>query len=93
MGVLWTVRRGEIPLIEEFEDFLACYDPLGGNTHLFDAFSGEILKLVISGTLTQQQILDCLALQMGDDKREWAANVDKVLRNLQQLGLIDSRIV
>ena len=81
-----------IVLLEDLDDYLACYVSATGETHILDAFPAEIVRLVASAARSREQIIEHLAAFLGESPGEWILKIDGILTELRQLQLVDTRI-
>ena len=88
---VWALKPPSLVLLEEIDDFLACYSMLTGDTHIFDAFPAEIVKMLASAPASAEKIRLHLAQQMGEETGDWVAAIDDTLRQLEHLQLVEMR--
>ena len=86
---VWVLKPPSLVLLEEIDDFLACYSKLTGDTHIFDAFPAEIVKMLVSAPASSDQIRTHLAQHMGEKTGDWVDAIDDILRQLEHLQLVE----
>lgn len=76
--------------MRDWDGDLVVYNPLSGDTHIFDIATGETLKAVSAGTAGEGQIRAHIAtfLDVPDDTL-LAEHVGGILAHLDELGLIE----
>ena len=81
--------EGEVP-VRCWEGDYVVYNPLSGNTHIFDIVTGEILKQIMAGDVPTEKLYRHIAefLDLPNDARV-AENVGEILTSLDELGLIE----
>jgi PqqD family protein of HPr-rel-A system len=81
--------RGELPVRCWGGDYVV-YNPLSGNTHIFDIVTGEVLKEIIAGDASSEKLYQHVAdfLDLPNDARV-AQDVGEILTVLDELGLIE----
>jgi PqqD family protein of HPr-rel-A system len=92
MVTVWTLNSDSEVLLEDLDDFLACYVAATGETHMLDAFPAEILRRLASTPSSREQIIRHLATLLGEQSGDWIPKIDGILAELKQLQLIDSGI-
>ena len=84
----WSTQPGNFTL-EALGDRFLCYHHLTAETHLLNAFPGELLGLVTNSGYTTDEIAAIMApLCDVEDNDAWKTNVSKVLCNLAALDLV-----
>ena len=86
---VWVLKPASQVLLEEIDGFLACYSKLTGDTHIFDAFPAEIVKMLASAPASGEQIRIHMAEKMGEKSGDWVDAIDDSLRQLKQLELVE----
>lgn len=73
-----------------FEGEFVVYSPLSGHTHYLDVVSGQVLRLVATGTSEPGAICSRIAAFLGvDTDGQVAALVDQTLEKLEEVKLIE----
>ena len=85
----WRVAAGALPVRSWGGDYVV-YNPLSGDTHIFDLLAGEVLCTVVRGAGSERELRQRLAvlLEVPDDAA-LAAEVRRILAELDELGLIE----
>jgi PqqD family protein of HPr-rel-A system len=80
---------GTLPLCCWDGDYVV-YNPLSGNTHIFDIVTGEVLQTIMSGKAGTSEICQHIAhfLEVPDDA-SIAEHVGRILAALDRLALIE----
>ncbi len=87
----WQLISPQSLLMEEFGDNTLCYNKHSAETHLLNAFPAELLKLIITKPGTTEELAKKLAESLGTDYDEkWLQSVARVLKDLQQIHLIET---
>ena len=82
---------GFSPALERaWPDGVAIYNPLSGETHILDPLAHEVLDLLGRQELSGSEIADELARMAGEDLPELPDVVDRLLTELDRLGLIEA---
>ena len=86
----WRVPvDGTLPLRDWNGDYVV-YNPLTGSTHVLDIVTGEVLKAIIAGPATTQELCRHVAVFLDVPNDSQAADhVDEMLAALDELGLIE----
>jgi PqqD family protein of HPr-rel-A system len=67
------------------------FDPATGETHLFNEFPVEILRLIDRGADSVESLAIALARSCGvDNDQLWASKVERTIQDLCNLGLIEA---
>lgn len=86
----WAIKSSSEVLLEDIDEFLACYSMVTGRTHILDAFPGEVVKLLSDIPKTSLQISEGFTLRVGEGSAiEWAPKIEAVLVELCNLQLIE----
>lgn len=85
----WTGVAAADRLWEQFDDEYFVFNPASGHTHLLNALGAAVLQLLDSEALTEQQLLQSLREQVGDDDDRLAAALATHLEQLAIIGLIE----
>ena len=85
----WAIKSSSGVLLEEIDDFLACYSVVTGKTHILDAFPAEIVKQLSALTQTSAAISAEFAARMGEDPGDWLPKIESVLVELLELHLVE----
>ena len=86
---VWVLKPPSLVLLEEIDDFLACYSKLTGDTHIFDAFPAEIVKMLASAPASGEQIRIHMAQKMGEKSGDRVDTINDTLRQLEYLQLVE----
>jgi len=81
--------KGELPMRCWDGDYVV-YNPLSGDTHIFDIVAGEVLKQIMAGEVPSEKLCQHIAdfLDLPNDARV-AESVGEILTSLDELGLIE----
>ncbi len=87
---MWRLTAETALPMRDWEGDFVVYNPLSGDTHIFDIATGETLKAVTAGMADDGQIRAHIAafLDVPDDAR-LADHVGGILAHLDELGLIE----
>lgn len=88
--VRWrTIADGPLPHRRWDGDYVV-FNPASGSTHILDIVSGEVLASLFAGACETKQLRARIAefLDVPDDE-SLAANIDRVLDVLEELGLVE----
>lgn len=86
---VWVLNPASQVLLEDIDGFLACYVVVTGETHILNAFPAEIVKLLASAPQSRLQIIEHLAILLGEQSDSWVGKIDDILMGLQRLQLVD----
>ena len=87
----WAIKSSSEVLLEDIDEFLACYSLVTGRTHILDAFPGEVVKLLSQEPKTSLDISEEFTLRVGEGNvAEWAPKIEAVLVELRELQLIEA---
>ena len=65
------------------------FNPLSGNTHALDILTGEVLKAIMTGVSTNDEIcLQIVSFLEVDNDSRLALTVNEILLSLEEVGLI-----
>ena len=86
----WRLIPGVFPVIHCWDGDYVVFAPLSGDTHILDITGGEVLQALLTGPETAETIQRKIAalLDLPADAT-LAAQVDGMLENLDELGLIE----
>ena len=86
----WRLIPGAAPVIHSWDGDYVVFAPLSGDTHILDITGGEVLQALLAGPETADSIHRRLAalLELPADAT-LAEQVDGMLENLDELGLIE----
>ena len=86
----WRLIPGVVPVIHCWDGDYVVFAPLSGNTHILDITGGELLQALLTGPETADAIHRKIAalLELPADTA-LAEQVDGMLENLDELGLIE----
>jgi hypothetical protein len=91
MAETWALKSSSDVLLEEIDEFLACYSVETGRTHILDAFPGEIVKLLSCTPQTSSEIGAAFAIGIGEGTAsEWVPKIHAVLLELLDLQLVQT---
>ena len=87
---IWRLAVAEPLPMRCWDGDYVVYNPLSGNTHVFDIVTGEVLKSVMTGRVRASDLYARIAdfLEVPNDARI-AEHVDRILRALDRLALIE----
>lgn len=88
--IVWqTTAHAPLPIRYWGGDYVV-YNPLSGDTHILDIATGELLKAVANERLPTGDLCRRLAefLEVPNDVN-MAQTVDRILKHLDELGLIE----
>lgn len=88
MGVVWSLRSDSEVLLEEIDEFLACYVFSSGKTHILDAYPAEIVSFLESSPRTIEEIGRHLAASLGTENAEGNIGLDILLEELRDLHIL-----
>ncbi|RLQ20746.1 hypothetical protein DWB85_15955 [Seongchinamella sediminis] len=90
MKAVWVSKQPPHILVEDIDGFLVCYCAATGQTHILDAFPAEILRSLMGGSLSLEEIKQHLS-ELLEEEIDWTDKVCEVLSGLQKLQLVDVR--
>ena len=64
----WAFKSSSEVLLEDIDDFLACYSLVTGRTHILDAFPGEIVRLLSHVPRTGLEVGEDFVLRVGVER-------------------------
>jgi PqqD family protein of HPr-rel-A system len=87
---MWRLAADAAPPIRCWQGDFVVYNPLSGDTHIFDIVAGTALEAVAAGPTSSAAVCRRVAslLDVPNDEQV-AANVDVILARLDDLGLIE----
>ena len=85
----WRLAADELPVRSWGGDYVV-YNPLSGDTHIFDLVAGEVLHALERGAGSEPELRQRVAalLEVPDDAA-LAAEVRRIVAQLDELGLIE----
>ncbi|HYX63001.1 MAG TPA: HPr-rel-A system PqqD family peptide chaperone [Burkholderiales bacterium] len=85
----WRLAADELPVRSWGGDYVV-YNPLSGDTHIFDLVAGEILRALERGAGSEPELRQSVAalLEVPADAA-LAAEVRRIVAQLDELGLIE----
>lgn len=87
----WAFKTSSDVLLEDIDEFLACYSLVTGRTHILDAFPCEIIRLLSHLPQTSLEVAEGFVSRVGEGTAaEWAPKIDPVLRELRDLRLVEA---
>ena len=90
---IWHIRADQEILWRHWEGDYVIFNSLSGETHILEITSGKVLKRIMKGPSTTEDI----RLEIGDflevrNNSELARAVDKILSGLEDAGLVEAVI-
>ncbi|MHA7816368.1 MAG: HPr-rel-A system PqqD family peptide chaperone [Pseudohaliea sp.] len=68
------------------------YDRRTGQTHVLDAFPAHVAALVASGSGTSlTDLVEAVMASLGESGDHWKGRTEQVLRQLADLGILETR--
>ena len=76
-------------LLETLSDGYVCFNSHSGETHVFNAFPGQILAILMQRECSLFQLSEIIAQMCGEPgSQEWQAKVERVLADLEHVEVI-----
>ena len=90
---IWRIPADQEILWRHWEGDYVIFNSLSGETHILDIVSGKVLKRIMNGPSTTEDIRSEIGdfLEVRNDS-ELARAVDKILNGLEDTGLVEAVI-
>ena len=90
---IWRIPADQKILWRHWEGDYVIFNSLSGETHILDIVSGKVLKRIMNGPSTTEDIRSEIGdfLEVRNDS-ELARAVDKILNGLEDTGLVEAVI-
>ena len=76
-------------LLEPLSDGYVCFNSHSGETHVFNAFPGQILAMLMQRECSLFELSEIMAQMCGEPgSHEWQSKVERVLADLEHVELI-----